>query len=244
MIQQSYTLKETAHARYLVVPEFEAAGAVHFFGLKASFQTSSGAPARFNGSRVVTAKQVHRDQVLVVDGSVQDQEILVAEDDALVTGQEGFFVGVYTADCLPILLADPWKKVVAAIHAGWRGSLLGVVGKTVWEMIRKFGCHPKDLLAALGPGIGSCCFEVGNMVLEPLSDLYPEGGEVVRLKENGKGMLDLLELNRLQLLGVGLREENIYAVGLCTYCHPDLFTSYRREGKRTVGMLSGIMRAG
>ena len=87
MIQQSYTLRETDHARYLVVPEFEAVGAVHFFGLKASFQNSLGGQVRFNGTRVVMAKQVHRDQVLVVDGPVQDQEILVAEEDALVTGQ-------------------------------------------------------------------------------------------------------------------------------------------------------------
>ena len=244
MIQQSYTLRETDHARYLVVPEFEAAGAVHFFGLKASFQKSPDGTARFNGARVVTAKQVHRNQVLVIDGQFQDQEILSAEDDALVTGQEGFFVGVYTADCLPILLADPVKKVVAAVHAGWRGSLLGVVGKTIREMLQKFGCHPGDLLAALGPGIGSCCYEVGNLVLEPLRESYPDGDGMYRIKENGKGMLDLLELNRRQLLGAGLREESIYAAGLCTYCHPDLFTSYRREGNRTVGMLSGIMRVG
>lgn len=82
------------------------------------------------------------------------------------------------------------------------------------------------------------------MVLEPLSCLYPDGCGVVQLKENGKGMLDVLEITLRQMLEVGLRQENVYAVGLCTYCRSDLFTSYRREGKGTTGMLSGIMRAG
>jgi copper oxidase (laccase) domain-containing protein len=84
---------------------------------------------------------------------------------------------------------------------------------------------------------------VGEMVLEPLCGLYPNRSGVVRLKGNGKGMLDLLELNRRQLLEVGLWQKNLYTVGLCTYCHADLFSSYRRDGTVTTGMLSGIMQA-
>ncbi len=247
-MQQSYILRETDHARYLVIPEFEMAGAAHFFGLKASFKKSPGGQARFSGSHVVTAKQVHQDRVLVVEGLVGDQEMWFAQDDAgndaIVTRCEGFFVGVYTADCLPILLMDPQEKAVAAVHAGWRGSLLQVVAKAAQEMILKMGCRPEHLLAALGPSIGPCCYEVGELVLEPLKELYPHGTGVARLKEDGKGMLDLLELNRRQLLEIGLRDKNLYAVGLCTYCHADLFSSYRREGKGTAGMLSGIMCAG
>jgi YfiH family protein len=247
-MQQSYILRETNHARYLVIPEFEMEGAVHFFGLKASFKKSPEGLARFNGSRVVTAQQVHQDRMWVVEGLVGNQEMWLAQDDvgndAVATRQDGFFVGVYTADCLPILLMDSQKKAVAAVHAGWRGSLLQVVAKVARELILKMGCRPEHLLAALGPSIGACCYEVGDQVLEPLSDLYSRGTGVVRLKENGKGMLDLLELNRRQLLEVGLRDENLYAVGLCTYCHADLFSSYRREGKGTAGMLSGIMCTG
>ncbi len=247
-MQRSYILRETDHARYLIIPEFEIAGTAHFFGLKATFKKFSEGPARFNGARVVTAKQVHQDRVLVVEGLVGDQEMWLAQDDvgndAIVTCGEGFFVGVYTADCLPILLMDPKEKAVAAVHAGWRGSLLQVVAKAAQEMILKMGCQPEHLLAALGPSIGPCCYEVGGQVLEPLQELYPHEAPVARLKENGKGMLDLVELNRRQLLEIGLRDENLYAVGLCTYCHTDLFSSYRREGKGTAGMLSGIMCAG
>jgi len=263
-MQQGYILRETAHARYLVIPEFETAGTAHFFGLKASFRKFPEGPARFNGARVVTAKQVHQDRVLVVESQIQSQKKRASGfasppetgsagrggngppqmADAIVTQGEGFFVGVYTADCLPILLVDPQEKAVAAVHAGWRGSLLRVAAKAAQEMILKMGCRPGDLLAALGPSIGPCCYEVGEQVLEPLKYLYPHGTGVARLKEDGKGMLDLVEINRRQLLEIGLRDENLYAVGLCTYCHADLFSSYRREGKGTAGMLSGIMCAG
>jgi len=246
VIRQSYSLRETDHARYLVIPEFETAGAVHFFGLKASFQRSSNGLSRFNGAQVMTAKQVHQDRILVLDGPVGDQEICLTRDDAgndaIITRGAGFFVGIYTADCLPILLMDPKDKVVAAVHAGWRGSLLRVVAKTAQEMIQKLGCRPGNILAAVGPCIGPCCYEVGEMVLEPLRKLYPDGSGVVRPKESGKWMLDILEINRRQLLEAGLQERNLYAVGLCTSCRVDLFSSYRREGKDAVGMLSGIMQ--
>ncbi len=258
-MQQSYILRETDHTRYLVIPEFEMAGAAHFFGLKASFKKSHKGQAHFNGSRVLTAKQVHQDRVLVLESQIQSQKKRASGfaranegrgsngppqmADAIVTRGEGFFVGVYTADCLPILLMDPQKKAVAAVHAGWRGSLLQVAAKAAQEMILKMGCRPKHLLAALGPSIGSCCYEVGELVLEPLKSLYSHGADVVRLKKDGKGMLNLLELNRRQLLEIGLQDENLYAVGLCTYCRTDLFSSYRREGKGTAGMLSGIMYA-
>jgi YfiH family protein len=241
-------MRETNHARYLVIPELEIAGRAHFFGLKATFKKNSGGAVSFNGTSVVTAKQVHQDRVLVLEGQVRDQEMWLAQDDvgndAIVTCGEGFFVGVYTADCLPVLLMDPKEKVVAAVHAGWRGSLLRVVVKAAQEMILKMGCQPGHLLAAMGPSIGPCCYEVGSQVLGPLLKLYPRETHVARLKKNGKGMLDLVELNRCQLLEIGLRDENLYAVGLCTYCHADLFSSYRREGKGTAGMLSGIMCTG
>ncbi|MCI0526510.1 MAG: peptidoglycan editing factor PgeF [Nitrospira sp.] len=258
-MQQSYILRKTDHTRYLVIPEFEMAGATHFFGLKASFKKSHIGQAHFNGSRVLTAKQVHQDRVLVLESQIQSQKKRATGfgrasagggsngppqiADAIVTRGERFFVGVYTADCLPILLMDPQKKTVAAVHAGWRGSLLHVAAKAAQEMILKMGCRPEHLLAALGPSIGSCCYEVGELVLEPLKSLYSHGTDVVRLKKDGKGMLNLLELNRRQLLEIGLQDENLYAVGLCTYCHADLFSSYRREGKGTTGMLSGIMYA-
>jgi YfiH family protein len=246
VLQQSYSLRETPHGRYWVVPEFEEAGAVHFFGLKASLPRPTNGSTCFNGARVMTVKQVHQDRVLVLEGPIQRQEIWLDRDDvgndAIVTREPGFFVGVYTADCVPILLMDPLEKVVAAVHAGWRGSVLRVVVKAVEEMIQKMGCHPKNILAAVGPCIGPCCYEVGEMVLKPLRELYSAESGVVQLKENGKWVLDLLELNRRQLLEMGLNKKNLYAVGLCTYCHADLFSSYRREGEGVTGMLSGIMR--
>lgn len=241
MFCRSYKLRETERTRYLVVPEMEGAGAVHFFGLKASFQRPSDGPARFDGRRVFTTRQVHGDRVLVVERPESQQEISVSEDDALVTAEPGFFVGVYTADCLPILLSDPRRRVVAAVHAGWRGSVLGIAARAVEKMKRRFDCSPGDIRAAVGPAIGPCCYEVDGPVLEPIRLKYPGYGDVVRSKGEGKGMLDLLAFNGRQLLEAGLKEERLYAVGLCTACRKDLFSSYRGGGREAGGMLSGIM---
>lgn len=240
MIQPGYVLQEVDAGRYLTIPDLDRIGADHFFALKTSRRKPGDHPPRFGGCRVLTSRQVHRDQVGVVLDEDQDREMAQTEFDALVTDVPGLFIGVYTADCLPVLMLDPVRKVVAAAHAGWRGSLMEISGKTVQKMVQVYGSRPADLHVALGPSIGPCCYEVGNEVLRRVDEQYSGGSGLIRRLDHGKGMLDLLELNRRQLLRAGITEDHFYSTGFCTSCHPELFSSYRREGIRSSSMLNGI----
>jgi YfiH family protein len=224
-------------------------GVSHFFGTKiAPDLPVSGR----NGPslRVVTVHQVHGTEVLVLDRrSASTRSILAGGGeastgghgyDAIVTNQPGVLVAVQTADCVPILLLDPVRGVCAAVHAGWRGTLGGIVPKTVAVMRNRFGCSLRSIRAAIGPSIGVCCYEVNGAVLAPLKKSVPYWAEVVEEVKGTKAHLDLRGLNRRQLEEVGIAPARIESVNLCTACHPDLFYSYRRDGAGTGRMISGI----
>jgi len=149
------------------------------------------------------------------------------EGDALVTRERGLAVSIRTADCFPILLADPVRRSVAAVHAGWRGTAASVVLSSLGRMKSEFGTDPRDVFAAIGPGIGSCCYEVGLEVAQ-------------RFGKGEAGRLDLAAENRAQLIAAGLRPERIDAVGGCTFCHPAQFFSWRRDQDRAGRMISFI----
>jgi len=134
----------------------------------------------------------------------------VGEGDALVTRTPGVAVSIRTADCFPILLADPDTHAVAAIHAGWRGTAAGVVTSTLARMRSEFGTHAENVYAAIGPGIGPCCYEVGVDVAQQFG-----------MRE--AGYLDLAVENRKQLIAAGLKPERIEQVGGCTFCNPAQF---------------------
>jgi len=151
----------------------------------------------------------------------------VGEGDALVTRTPGVAVSVRTADCFPILLADPETRAVAAVHAGWRGTVAGVVPSTLARMRSEFGTEPGNVYAAIGPGIGSCCYEVGVEVARRFG-----------MEEAGK--LDLAVENRNQLIAAGLKPERIQLAGSCTFCNPELFFSWRRDRERAGRMISFI----
>ncbi len=229
---------------YLVVPELEARGVTHFFGLKDSARALRQGDRRINGWPIATARQVHGDRILAVEGEANGESLMPPEVDALTTSVPGLFVGVFTADCLPILLADPARNAVAAVHAGWRGTVLEIASKTVAEMIRRWRSRPEDILAILGPAIGACCYEVGDLVLGPMEEKYGALDGLVTHRKGAKGFLNLPALNRRQLLGQGLRPDNVFSPGACTSCHPEWFSSYRRERKGYPGMISGIRPAG
>ena len=152
---------------------------------------------------------------------------LAGEGDALITRQPGLAVSVRTADCLPILLADPVRRAAAAVHAGWRGTAAGIVGETIGRMRRDFGTDPADLWAAIGPGIGACCYEVGDDVAR-------------RFGREGNVRLDLAGINRAQLMQSGVAAERIERMELCTRCDAARFHSYRRDGERAGRMISYI----
>jgi polyphenol oxidase len=148
------------------------------------------------------------------------------EGDALVTDVSGLAISVRTADCFPILLVDPEHRAIAAVHAGWRGSAARIVCRTLDTMCSEFGTVPGDVIAAIGPGIGKCCYEVGQAVAQSF--------------DRGAGALDLAGINREQLVQAGVPAGHIDTLDRCTKCEPELFHSYRRDGERAGRMISFI----
>ena len=217
-------------------------GVYHFFGTKIAPDLPV---SDRNGPlwRVVTVRQVHGTEALVLDqrsARVPNSSADAHGYDAIVTDQPGVLVSVETADCVPILLLDPVRGVSAAVHAGWRGTVGGIVPKTVGVMQNRFGCSLRSIRAAIGPSIGVCCYEVNGPVLGPMKRSFPYWAEVVEDVKGTKAHLDLRGFNRRQLEEVGIGPARIETVNLCTACHPDLFYSYRRDGARTGRMSSGI----
>lgn len=160
---------------------------------------------------LTTVKQIHSNLVLTGDRPGR-----VGEGDALIADHPGSWVGVRTADCVPLLFADTVRRAVAAVHAGWRGTAAGISVSALEAMADRFGTRPEDLVVAIGPAIGGCCYEVGPEVAEQF-------GMTGRLK------LDLPEANRTQLAGAGVPPERIFVANLCTACLAGEFHSYRRD---------------
>jgi len=180
----------------------------------------------FDWTRLYTAKQVHGARVaLVVDGTLPER-VADTEADVVVSAVPGAVVGVYTADCVPILLADDEGRVAAA-HAGWRGTVAGVANAAV-EALVSIGARRERLRAALGPSICAHCFEVGDEVAAAFDALAPSS--VIRA-DGQKPHVDLWEANRLVLAAAGVPEENIDAAPPCTMCEPERFFSFRRDGE-------------
>jgi YfiH family protein len=193
-------------------------------------------------SQFLLVCQVHRDGVWVIDSEtplpVHDPP---PELDAIVTDRPGVALCIKTADCVPVFLADPVRRVIGAVHAGWKGTALQIVEKAVKEMVQRFGACPSDLLAVIGPSIGPCCYEVDTGVYQAMSK-HPERDSFFHAcREEGKWMLDLSLANRYQLLSCGLLPENIRTADHCTACHPDLFFSHRAQGGNTGRQLNFIM---
>jgi purine-nucleoside/S-methyl-5'-thioadenosine phosphorylase / adenosine deaminase len=206
---------------------------------------------------LVTLKQFHSDVIHVFDTPPPEP----CRGDASLTRTPGLLLGVQTADCVPILLVDPATRAVAAIHAGWRGTLQRIVAKTIGRLQMDFGVKPANLLAALGPAIGGGCYEVGTEVASAFHAQFPNASEWFDELRTGdepnplqwlnmqppghqpspKGvLLDLRKANRAQLLEAGLREKNIFTSDLCTACRRDLLFSYRKEGPLSGRLLSVI----
>lgn len=192
------------------------------------------------GHKITTLKQVHGDAII----DVSEPQKNAGEGDALATDRPGVLLGILTADCVPVLLVDPRRRVCAAVHAGWRGTAAKIVGKAVAHLSVRYGCDSADLLAAIGPAIGRCCFEVGPEVVESFRDAWEDDLDPFLDPRGRKGMIDLRGLNRLSLLETGISEERISVVGPCVSCANADFHSYRREGEKAgrqvslVGFLS------
>ncbi|MBL8178082.1 MAG: peptidoglycan editing factor PgeF [Bryobacterales bacterium] len=179
--------------------------------------------------RTATLKQIHSDAIVRVNG----QRGQIGEGDALITNEAGVHLTVRTADCVPVLLVDPVRRAVAAVHAGWRGTAASIVAKTVARMREEFGSDAGDVRAAIGPCIQRCCYEVGPDVASRFTDWFPELGAAAAAVR-----IDLAETNRRQLFDAGVRE--IAVADGCTQCVAGEYHSFRRDKEQSGRMVTGI----
>jgi polyphenol oxidase len=232
-----------------------------------AFLKKLGAVAKARGERylagpfwpLVTLQQIHSDIIHRVDSVPADPR----PGDGMITATPGLLLAIQAADCLPVILIDARRRAVGVFHAGWRGTVQRIVEKGVGEMFRGFGSRPRDLKAAIGPGIQGCCYQVGEEVRakfesqfsyaaqlfrevkesDPVREKYPLLFLTARAPGHGelppKILLDLAEANRQQLLAAGVPKKNIEASPLCTSCHPELLFSHRAEKGKT-GRMMGV----
>jgi purine-nucleoside/S-methyl-5'-thioadenosine phosphorylase / adenosine deaminase len=229
-----------------------------------AFQSALGAKKLWP---LITLRQIHSDLIWPADAAAGRAGMLVAPPnpagDGLITNASNILLAIQTADCLPIILVDSKRHAVGVFHAGWRGTVKRIVEKGVGEMRRWYGSKPRDIRAAIGPGIHNCCYEVGPEVREQFQsqfayadELFHETKESDPVREKypllfltarapghselpKKIFLDLVEANRRQLLDAGVLKKNIGASPLCTACRTDLLFSYRKEG--STGRLMGVV---
>lgn len=215
--------------------------------------------------RVVTLKQIHSDIVHRLDAKETPHGGKAPAADALITREGGVLLVVQTADCVPLLLADTRTRAIAAIHSGWRGTVRRIAEKTLGRMQIEFGTRPQDVVAAIGPAIGRCCYEVGSDVAREFDSQFPAAREwfdapfdLLAAGENDsnwlpwltmmppghqppspRAQLDLIAANRAILSGAGVPPDQIYSSDLCTACRTDMFFSYRRE--QATGRLMAVI---
>lgn len=193
---------------------------------------------------LVLSAQTHTNNVLSVTEKDKGAGIFkdsFSDIDGLVTNQKGVALVTQYADCTPLLFCDPIKGVIATSHAGWRGTVKEIGKVTTQKMVNEFGSNPADIIAAIGPCIGVCCYEVDDTVINELHKLtYLDFSKIYSKKDNGKFMLNLVEANRQILINSGINPENIDASDICTCCNADELHSHRAsKGER--GSLAAII---
>jgi hypothetical protein len=193
--------------------------------------------AGIHDGRVVTMRQVHGDNIV----EVKDKKLKEAgEADGMITGERDLYLAVLTADCVPLLFVAPKQKLVAAVHAGWRGSLAGIAEKTVRLFKTQYDVDANELEVALGPSIGVCCYEVKDDVTVPLMKKWGKLTTASIFVREGKSFVNLRRLNRDILRASGVPGNRLFQAGPCTSCAGDEFFSYRRERSETGRQMSLI----
>lgn len=212
---------------------------------------------------LVTLRQIHSN-VLVLAGTPEATREEPCKGDGLMTDEPRLLLAIQTADCIPVLVADRKRRAVAAFHAGWRGTVKRIVESGVGRMRLEFGSRPEDMVAAIGPGIGACCYAVGEEVLSSFESQFAYAGELFRevnstdpvrtkypmlfLTQRAPGHspigpslhLNLVEANRRQVIAAGLKPGAIKLVGGCTSCQPELFFSHRASQGHAGRMMGAI----
>lgn len=178
--------------------------------------------------KVVMQKQIHSDNINVVNESC-----FIQDSDALITNEKNLYLAISIADCIPVFLYSPDKKVIAGIHSGWKGTEYKISQKVVERMVKDFGVNPDEIIAYIGPGISVESYEVSKEVAER----FPASSYIIN---NGKYYLDLKKDICEQLLSTGLKKENIEVTSYCTFRDKDIFHSHRRE-KGETGRMFGVI---
>jgi hypothetical protein len=193
----------------------------------------------------LVVNQVHKDDIFIVKpygGYFSSRAEL--DYDAIMTDRVDLAICVKTADCVPVFIVDRVKKVIAAVHAGWRGSALGISAKAVRTLMENYGSQPQDILAAIGPSIGQCCYQVDAAVSDNFLQQEDNEKFLFAAKKSGKWLLDLACANRRQIINCGIPEENIDLSDLCTVCNQDKFFSHRGSGGVTGRQINFMMIKG
>jgi YfiH family protein len=197
------------------------------------------AVTRAEGTRLATVRQVHSGISAVIGEACSGATDEADGADGQMTDQAGVLLGILTADCIPVLVVDPVRRVVGAFHAGWRGTVERIVELGVAQMCDRLGAEPAEMLAAVGPGIGRCCYTVGDEVRGRFGaefgyaeELFTRDGDAMRL--------DLIEANRRQLQAAAVAAGSIQVVGGCTACMPGWFYSHRASGGNTGRMMAVV----
>lgn len=198
-----------------------------------------------DGEKTATCQQVHGNKVAVVTESQAGAGFLdyansIPDTDAMITNVPELPLMLFFADCTPILLADPVHKAVGIAHGGWKGTFASIVEKTVRAMEREYHSCPKDILAAIGPSIGSCCYQIGDDLAEKFKENFPEFQREILSGSKGNIHLDLQKANTLQLLRAGLKPEHIENAHVCTCCCSEQFFSYRADNGKT-GRIAAVI---
>ena len=182
-------------------------------------------------SGIIALNQEHGDTIVIVDHVPKT----TMTGDAIIAVNSGLYPSIKTADCLPLLIIDPVKQISAAIHAGWRGTVLRITRKVVLTLINDFKCNHENLIVALGPAIGLCCYEVDQTVLKPLFSQIPWAEKFTAQTDTDpqffkKRRLDLVAINHQELINLGILPQNTHIVKMCTSCNKNKLFSYRRDG--------------
>lgn len=192
-------------------------------------------------------KQSHGNSIAVIDNDflnlpAEEKQIILTDVDALITNVKNIGIGVTTADCVPILIHDPQNHAIAAIHAGWRGTVQHIASKTLKKMQQNFGTKSKDVLVGIAPSISAARFEVGDEIGEAFREAkYQIENFSYRHETSGKLHIDLQEANTLDLMSLGVKRSNIENSKLCSYSNPDLFFSARRQTIKSGRMMTGAI---
>ncbi len=189
--------------------------------------------------QVHTVRQVHGSSVHEVTRPTPPREHDRPEGDALITRVRGIALRISVADCVPILICHERAGAIAAVHAGWRGTLAGVLPAAIRALLDRFDADAAALRVALGPAIGPCCFEVGEEVADAFRRADP-GTRSCVLEEDGRPRIDLIAVNRMQAAAAGVPESALHSIDLCTMCRADLLESHRRDRGRA-GRMAAII---